>query len=338
MNVLRKILLPIIFAILLGGCGVEEDLPAVEKKVLLNVSYDATRELYEDYNNQFKTHWEKDLGKSPILLSQSHGGTSKQLRAVIDGLEADVVTLAFPYELTELQNAGLIHGGWKKKFPNNASPYTSTILFLVRKDNPKNIHDWNDLIRDDVEIVMPNPKTSGSAQLSYLTAWEFAHRQFGNEDEIIDFMRKIFLRVISMEDGARGATNDFVQGRKGDVLVIWENEALLVKDTAPEKYDVVIPSLSILAEPSIAVIDKVVATKGTREIAAEYLNWLYSPEGQEIIAQNFYRPRDEKILAKYAKQFKPMNFFTIEEAFGDWNSVYAKHFSYGALFDQIYNQ
>ena len=325
----------IFFAATGVGCGDEKKSPAT--KEFLNVSYDPTRELYAEYNKKFPEHWTKDLGHEEIIFDHSHGGSGKQARAVISGLEADVVTLALAYDIIEIENAGLIHDGWQKDFPDNSSPYTSTIVFLVRSGNPKNIRDWDDLIRDDVEIVTPNPKTSGGAQWNYLAAWEFARRKFnGDENQIKSFMRKLFTNVVALDSGARGSTQSFVHNKQGDVLIAWENEALRSVKEMPDEYEMVTPSLSILAEPSVAIVDKVVDKKGTREIAVEYLNWLYSPEGQEIAAQNFYRPRNKEILAKYADVFKPLTLFTIDEAFGGWVKAHAEHFSEGATFDQIY--
>ena len=332
---LKIFLATIIFSIIVSGCGgAKTNFDTLE---LLNVSYDPTRELYADYNKKFKTHWENELVKGKIILTQSHGGSGKQSQAVIDGLEADVVTLALSYDVIKIKNAGLIRGGWRKEFPDNSSPYTSTMVFLVRAGNPKNIRDWNDLIRDDVKIVTPNPKTSGGAQWNYLAAWEYARRNLSDDEEVIkDFMRKLFANVVALDDGARGATKSFEDG-KGDVLIAWENEALLATKIYPEDYEIITPSLSILAEPSVAIVDSVVDKKGTRELAEEYLNYLYSPEGQEVAAQNFYRPRNKDILAKYKDIFKPLELFTIDEAFGGWVKAYNDHFADGATFDQIYN-
>ena len=317
------------------GCSSEKNIATQE---FLNVSYDPTRELYAAYNEEFKNHWENDLHRGKIILTQSHGGSGKQARSVINGVEADVVTLALSYDVTQIKNAGLIRGGWRIEFPDNSSPYTSTIVFLVRKDNPKNIRDWDDLIRDDIKIVTPNPKTSGGAQWNYLAAWEFARRNFGDDSESIkNFMAKLFNNVVSLDDGARGATKSF-EGGKGDVLIAWENEALLAEKLYPDDYEIITPSLSILAEPSVAIVDKVVEEKGTRELAEEYLKYLYSPEGQEIAAQNFYRPRDEKILAKYQNIFESLTLFTIDEAFGGWVKAHDDHFADGATFDQIYRK
>jgi len=323
-------------AIFISGC--ENSQTTFDTQELLNVSYDPTRELYAEYNKKFKIHWEKELCKGKIALIQSHGGSGKQSKSVIDGVQADVVTLALSYDVTAIKNAGLIRGGWRLEFPNNSSPYTSTIVFLVRKNNPKNIRDWNDLTRFDIKIVTPNPKTSGGAQWNYLAAWEFAKRKFnGDENRVKNFMKAIFSNVVALDDGARGATKSFQAG-KGDILITWENEALLSKKNAPDDYDIVIPSLSILAEPSVAVVDKIVDKKGTRELAEEYLNYLYSPEGQEIAAKNFYRPRNEKILEKYAEIFKPLELFTVDEAFGSLVKAHDDHFADGAIFDQIYQR
>ena len=331
---MKKNFLIICVALLVTGCGTRTN----TTQEFLNVSYDPTRELYAAYNEKFKEHWERDLHNGNVLLKHSHGGSGKQSRAVIDGVEADVVTLALAYDVTQIKNAGLIRGGWRREFPDNSSPYTSTIVFLVRNGNPKNIRDWDDLIRADVKIVTPNPKTSGGAQWNYLAAWEFARRRFDDDEaQILDFMQKLFANVVALDDGARGATRRFQSG-EGDVLIAWENEALLSVKTAPADYEIVTPSLSILAEPSVAVVDKVVDKKGTRELAEEYLNWLYSPEGQELAAQNFYRPRDEEILAKYADIFKPLELFTIDEAFGGWVKAHDEHFADGATFDKIYHR
>ncbi|MBR1487147.1 MAG: sulfate ABC transporter substrate-binding protein [Synergistaceae bacterium] len=321
-----------------SGCG-NDSASTETKKEFLNVSYDPTRELYANYNEKFKNHWENELGKGEIILTQSHGGSGKQARAVIEGLEADVVTLALAYDVIEVQKAGLIDEGWQNEFPQNSSPYTSTIVFLVRKGNPKNIQDWDDLIRDDVAIITPNPKTSGGAQWNYLAAWEFAKRKFnGDENQIQDFVKKIYKNVVVLDSGARGATTSFVQRGQGDVLIAWENEALLSKKDAPDDYEIITPSLSILAEPSVAVVDKIVDKKNNRELAEEYLNYLYSDEGQEIAAQNFYRPRNQEILAKHADIFKNLTLFTIDDAFGGWIKAHDDHFADGGTFDQIYQK
>ncbi len=315
----------VLMAILVSGCG--------ESKKILNVSYDPTRELYAVYNKKFKAY----MNDGEIVLTQSHGGSGKQAQAVIDGLEADVVTLALAYDVMKIEKAGLINAGWQKNFPTNSSPYTSTIVFLVRNGNPKNISDWQDLTRDDIEIVMPNPKTSGAAQWGYLAAWEVANRNFnGDENKVREYMKKLFENVVALDSGARGSTISFVNQKIGDVLISWENEALLSVQENPDEYEIITPSLSILAEPSVAVVDKVVDKKGTRKLATEYLKYLYSYEGQEIAAQNFYRPRNEKLLEKYNYIFKPLNLFTIDEAFGGWQNAHDEHFADGATFDQIY--
>lgn len=321
-----------------SGCG-NDSASTETKKEFLNVSYDPTRELYANYNEKFHHHWTQELGKGEIILTQSHGGSGKQARAVIEGLEADVVTLALAYDVIEIKKAGLIRGGWQNEFPQNSSPYTSTIVFLVRKGNPKNIQDWDDLIRDDVAIITPNPKTSGGAQWNYLAAWEFAKRKFnGDENQIQDFVKKIYKNVVVLDSGARGATTSFVQRGQGDVLIAWENEALLSKKDSPDDYEIITPSLSILAEPSVAVVDKIVDKKNNRELAEEYLKFLYSDEGQEIAAQNFYRPRNQEILAKHADIFKNLTLFTIDDAFGGWIKAHDVHFADGGTFDKIYQK
>ena len=323
---LRKFLVIIFLTGIITGCGTQE---------FLNVSYDPTRELFAAYNQKFELHY-KENG---TILTQSHGGSGKQARAVINGLEADVVTLALAYDVMEIEKAGLIDAGWQNELPDNSSPYTSTIVFLVRKNNPKNIWDWDDLTRPEIEIVTPNPKTSGGAQWNYLAAWEFARRKFnGDENKIREFVGKIFENVVALDSGARGSTTSFVQRKIGDVLIAWENEALLSVKENPGEFEIITPSLSILAEPSVAVVDKIVNKKGTRKIATEYLKYLYSEEGQEIAAQNFYRPRNEKILEKYNYIFKPLNLFTIDESFGGWQKAHDDHFADGAIFDQIYKK
>ena len=338
---IKRFIIPILTAnlifiiFLVSGCSEQNSSP-IE---FLNVSYDPTRELYAAYNKKFYDHWVNELGKGEVILKQSHGGSCKQARSVIDGVEADVVTLALAYDVIAIKNAGLIRGGWENEFPDNSSPYISTIVFLVRKGNPKNIHDWDDLIRDDVAIVTPNPKTSGGAQWNYLAAWQFAKENYNYDDEQIkDFMRKMFANVVAMDSGARGATNSFVKDGQGDVLIAWENEALLSIKEFPNDYEIITPSLSILAEPSVAIVDKVVEKNGTSEIAEEYIKYLYSDEGQEIAAQNFYRPRNPKILAKYNDTFKPLKLFTIKDKFGGWVRAHSEHFADGGTFDQIYTR
>ena len=303
---------------------------------LLNVSYDPTRELYQEYNPLFASYWKAKTGEE-VTFKQSHGGSGKQARAVIDGLDADVVTLALAYDIDILAEKGLLAPNWQKKLKNNSTPYTSTIVFLVRKGNPKGIKDWGDLVKPGVEIITPNPKTSGGARWNYLAAWTYALKQpGGNEASAKEFVKKLFGNVKVLDSGARGSTTTFTERGIGDVLIAWENEAFLsVKELGPDKYDIVTPSISILAEPPVAVVDKVVDKKGTRKAAQAYLEYLYSPEAQEIIAKNYYRPRDAKVAAKYASQFAKVKLFTIDEAFGGWQKAQKAHFNDGGVFDQI---
>jgi sulfate/thiosulfate-binding protein len=303
---------------------------------LLNVSYDPTRELYQDFNAAFIKYWRAKSGKS-VTIRQSHGGSGGQARAVIDGLDADVVTLALAYDVDAVAQGGLIKPDWQKRLPQNSSPYTSTIVFLVRKGNPKGIKDWGDLVKPGLQVITPNPKTSGGARWNYLAAWGYALKQpGGNEARAKDFVAEIFKRVPVLDSGARGSTTTFVQRGIGDVLLAWENEAYLALDEAPGKLEIVVPSVSILAEPPVAVVDKVVDRKGTREVAEAYLQYLYSPEGQEIAAKRHYRPRDPQVAAKYASSFAKIGLFTIDELFGGWQKTQKTHFADGGLFDQIY--
>jgi len=306
---------------------------------LLNVSYDPTRELYQEYNAAFAKHWKETTGQT-IEIQQSHGGSGKQARSVIDGLDADVVTLALAYDVDQLyQKAKLIPEDWQSRLPNNSAPYTSTAVFLVRAGNPKGIKDWDDLVKPGVSVVTPNPKTSGGARWNYLAAYGYALKKYGSDDAAKDFLKKLYKNVAVLDTGARGATVSFVEREIGDVLIAWENEAYLsLKEYGADKYQVVVPSVSILAEPSVAVVDKVANKHGTEKAAKEYLEYLYSKEGQDIAAKNFYRPRDPEILAKYGKQFKALNLFTIDEVFGGWNKAHATHFADGGAFDQIYSQ
>jgi sulfate transport system substrate-binding protein len=302
----------------------------------LNVSYDPTRELYVAVNAAFAKYWKGKTGED-IKLRQSHGGSGSQARAVIDGLEADVVTLALAYDVDAVSNAGLIHKDWQKRLPQNSSPYTSTIVFLVRKGNPKGIKDWGDLIRPGVQIITPNPKTSGGARWNYLAAWAYAKRKnAGSEAKAKEFVTALFKNVPVLDSGARGATITFVQRGIGDVLLAWENEAYLALSEETDKVEIVTPSVSILAEPPVAVVDKVVAKKGTKAIAEAYLQFLYTAEGQELAAKNHYRPRDEKVAAKYAATFAKVELFTIDQAFGGWQSAQKTHFADGGTFDKIY--
>jgi len=306
---------------------------------LLNVSYDPTRELYQEYNAAFAKHWKETTGQT-VEIQQSHGGSGKQARSVIDGLDADVVTLALAYDVDQLyQKAKLIPEDWQSRLPNNSAPYTSTAVFLVRAGNPKGIKDWDDLVKPGVSVVTPNPKTSGGARWNYLAAYGYALKKYGTDDAAKDFLKKLYKNVAVLDTGARGATVSFVEREIGDVLIAWENEAYLsLKEYGADKYQVVVPSVSILAEPSVAVVDKVASKHGTEKAAKEYLTYLYSKEGQDIAAKNFYRPRDPEILAKYGKQFKALNLFTIDEVFGGWNKAHATHFADGGAFDQIYSQ
>ena len=304
---------------------------------LLNVSYDPTRELYQEFNAAFVKHWPAKTGET-LKINASHGGSGKQARAVIDGLDADVVTLALAYDIDALHEHGkLIPADWQKRLPHNASPYTSTIVFLVRKGNPKKLTDWSDLVKPGVDIVTPNPKTSGGARWNYLAAWGFALKQpGGNEATAKDFVKKLYRNVKVLDSGARGATTTFTERGMGDVLLAWENEAYLaVKELGPDKFDIVTPSISILAEPPVSIVDKVVDKRGTRKVATAYLDYLYSPEGQEIAGKNYYRPRDAKVAAKYANQFAAVKLFTIDEVFGGWSKAQKTHFADGAIFDQL---
>ena len=304
---------------------------------LLNVSYDPTRELYQDVNAAFAKHWQAKAGKS-AEIQQSHGGSGKQARAVIDGLEADVLTLALAYDIDAVAKSGLLSAGWQKKLPDNSAPYTSTIVFLVRKGNPKGIKDWSDLVRPGISVITPNPKTSGGARWNYLAAWGYALRQpGGNEQKARDFVARLFKNVPVLDSGARGSTNTFVQRRLGDVLLAWENEAYLsVNELGPNKFEIVTPSVSILAEPPVAVVDKVVDKKGTRAVAQAYLEYLYTPEGQEIAARHYYRPRLAAVAQKHAARFGKVPLFTIDEVFGGWTKTQKAHFDDGGIFDQIY--
>ena len=304
---------------------------------LLNVSYDPTRELYQDVNTAFAKEWKGKTGDN-VKIKQSHGGSGKQARAVIDGLEADVVTLALAYDIDALAEHKLLAADWQKRLTHNSSPYTSTIVFLVRKGNPKGIKDWNDLIKPGVSVITPNPKTSGGARWNHLAAWGYALRQpGGNEAKAKDFLGKLYKNVPVLDSGARGATTTFVERGIGDVLIAWENEALLaVKELGPTKFDIVTPSVSILAEPPVAVVDKFADKHGTRKVAEAYLNYLYTDEAQDIIAKNYYRPATDKAAKKYASQFAKVNLFTIEQVAGGWTAAQKAHFADGGIFDQIY--
>jgi sulfate transport system substrate-binding protein len=305
-------------------------------QALLNVSYDPTRELYADVNAAFAKAWQSK-NKQSVSIRQSHGGSGAQARSVIDGLAADVVTLALAYDIDAIAKAGLVKADWQKRLPQNSSPYTSTIVFLVRKGNPKGIRDWSDLVTPAIQVITPNPKTSGGARWNYLAAWGYALKQAGgNDQKARDFVTRLFRNVPVLDSGARGATTTFVQRGLGDVLLAWENEAYLAIDEAKDKVDIVVPSLSILAEPPVTVVDSVVDRKKTRAAAEAYLQFLYSPEGQELAAKHHYRPRDEKVAAKYTNRFAKLTLFTIDELFGGWQRAQSTHFADKGVFDQIY--
>ncbi len=324
-------------AALLGGAALMPQAHAQGSVTLLNVSYDPTRELYQDYNAAFAKYWKAKTGET-VTVKNSHGGSGKQARSVIDGLDADVVTLALAYDIDALHDHGkLLPADWQKRLPSNASPYTSTIVFLVRKGNPKHINDWPDLARSGIDVITPNPKTSGGARWNYLAAWAYSLKQpGGNADSAKAFVKRIYANTKVLDSGARGSTTTFVERGIGDVLIAWENEAYLaVKELGPDKFQIVTPSLSILAEPPVSVVDKTVDKKGTRKVAQAYLEYLYSPEGQEIAAKNYYRPRDPKVAAKYAKTFAPVKLVTIDEVFGGWRNAQKTHFDDGGVFDQI---
>jgi len=303
----------------------------------LNVSYDPTREFYQEYNQAFGQYWKQRTGQE-VDFKQSHGGSGKQARSVIDGLQADVVTLALANDIDEIANAGLIRKDWQKQFKNNSAPYTSTVVFLVRKGNPKNIRDWNDLTKEGVEIITPNPKTGGAPRWIYLSAWGYALKQpGGNDAKARDLVKKLYQNVKVLDSGARGSLTTFAERGIGDVLLSWENEALLAtQGLGKDKYDIVYPSISILAEPSVAIVDKTVDKDGNRNLARGYLNFLYSPLGQELAAKHYFRPRNPQVAAKYAKQFPKIKLFSINDVFGGWAKAQKTHFINGAIFDQIY--
>lgn len=339
---------------MLVACGSSGESDSDGKVTLLNVSYDPTRELYRDFNADFAREWLARTGQE-VTVKQSHGGSGSQARAVIDGLAADVVTLALAYDVDSIQSKGKRLGAnWQTRFPENSAPYTSTIVFLVRTGNPKQIRDWPDLVKEGVSVVTPNPKTSGGARWNYLAAWGYAmHRELGDWSKLDDpaaaeqvskaqaaarkFVTELYRHAPVLDSGARAATNTFVQRQIGDVLISWENEALLAqRELGSDKVEIVIPSLSILAEPPVAVVDTVVDRRGTRQVAEAYLNHLYSPAGQEIAAKHYFRPRNAEVLARYATQFPALQLFTVNQAFGNWNQAHATHFADGAMFDRIY--
>ena len=300
---------------------------------IINVSYDPTRELYESYNEIFKEHWKEKTGQDVDVI-QSHGGSGKQALEVINGLQADVVTLALDYDIDAIENAGMIQSGWKEELPDDSAPYTSTIVFLVRKGNPKNIQD---LIRDDVDVITPNPKTSGGARWNYLAAWAYAQKIYNNDEEKMEaFIKKLYQNVLVLDSGARSATTSFVENGQGDVLIAWENEAFLSVKDDPDEFEIIAPSISVLAQPSVAVVDEVAENRGTEEVSREYLNYLYSDDAQRIAAENYYRPVNQEILEEYSDVFGlNMELKTIDD-FGGWQEVQRKHFADGGVFDRIY--
>ncbi len=324
----------VITAVLAGASLSVQAQKAVE---LLNVSYDPTRELYVEFNAAFAKYWKAKTGQD-VTIKQSHGGSGKQARSIIDGLDADVATLGLAGDTDALvKNGGWLSADWQKKLPHNSSPYTSTIVLAVRQGNPKGIKDWDDLVKPGISVITPNPKTSGGARWNYLAAWEFAKRKFGSDAKAKEFVAALYANVPILDTGARGSTITFAQRGQGDVLIAWENEAYLLEKEFGAKFDIVNPSLSILAEPAVAVVDKNVDKKGTRAVAEEYLKYLYTEEGQDIVGKNFYRPAvSDKARAKYAKQFAKIKLFTIDQAFGGWTQADKAHFADGASFDQIY--
>jgi sulfate/thiosulfate transport system substrate-binding protein len=323
------------------GCGKQEasngKTDSSKQVELLNVSYDPTREFYTKFNESFIKYWKEKNGQD-VTINQSHGGSGAQSQAIIGGLDADVATLALGYDIDALSKEGLVNSDWQSKFKDNSAPYTSTIVFLVRKGNPKNIKDWDDLIKKDVSVITPNPKTSGGARWNYLAAWAYAsQKNNGDEAAIKNYMSKLFSNVAVLDSGARGATTSFVERGLGDVLIAWENEAMLsLNELGKDKYEIVVPSISILAEPPVAIVDKVVDKKGTREVAKAYLDYLYTKEGQEIAAQNYYRPRDKEVAEKYKSTFPEVKLVTVDVEFGGWSKAQATHFADGGTFDKIY--
>lgn len=333
-SILKKFLTALAFAM-----ASDMDTLQAADVTLLNVSYDPTREFYQDYNKLFIKHWAEQANET-VQINQSHGGSGKQARAIIDGLDADVATLGLAYDVDQLYQKGkLIPENWQSRLPNNSSPYTSTMVFLVRKGNPLHVKDWDDLVKSGVSLVTPNPKTSGGARWNYLAAWGYALKKYGDEAAARDFVKRFYKNVAVLDTGARGATVSFVEREIGDVLVTWENEAYLnLKEYGKDKYEVIIPSVSVLAEPPVTVVDAVVKRHGTEKAATEYLTYLYSKEAQELAAKHFYRPSDAAVLAKHAAQFKPLDLFTVDQVFGGWAKAQSKHFADGGVFDQIFAQ
>ncbi|MFL6662446.1 MAG: sulfate ABC transporter substrate-binding protein [Rhizobacter sp.] len=329
-RLLRHALLSLAFAATAG-------VATAKSVTLLNVSYDPTRELYQDYNKAFAAYWKAKSGDD-VTVKTSHGGSGKQARSVIDGLDADVVTLALAYDIDEIsERAKLIAPDWQKRLQHHSAPYTSTIVFLVRKGNPKHVKDWDDLVKPGIAVITPNPKTSGGARWNYLAAWGYAQKKLGSDAKAQQFVADLYRNVPVLDSGARGATTTFVERGIGDVLIAWENEALLaLKELGPDKFEVVAPSASILAEPPVAVVDKVVDRKGTRAVATAYLEYLYSPQAQDIAGHHYYRPVDPAAAAKYATQFPKIDLFTVDDVFGGWAKAQKAHFADGGLFDKIY--
>jgi sulfate/thiosulfate transport system substrate-binding protein len=334
----KYIFILILFVSIVSGAAISTPASARDNLTLLNVSYDPTREFYQEFNKAFGDYWLRITG-AKVEFNQSHGGSGKQARAVIDGLEADVVTLALAYDIDSIAEKGnLLPKGWQKRLTSNSAPYTSTIVFLVRKGNPKNIRDWDDLTKPGVTVITPNPKTSGGARWNYLAAWGYALKKFGNDEaKTIEFVKSIFKNVPLLDSGARGSTTTFIERQIGDVLISWENEAyLVVNKLGKGEFEIVVPSLSILAEQPVAIVDRNVDRHGTRAVAQAYLEYLYTEQGQEIAAKNFYRPRLDSVAARYAGQFQKVNLFTIDEVFGGWQKAQIKHFADKGVFDQIY--
>lgn len=334
-RLLAAVLVVVLLTGLITGCSGNSDNGTIK---LTNVSYDPTRELYEAYNTEFAKYWKEKTGQD-IEITQSHGGSGSQSRSVIEGNQADVVTLALAYDITAIEEKGLIKAGWQSEFANNSAPYTSTIVFLVRKGNPKNIKDWDDLIKDGVGVITPNPKTSGGARWNYLAAWAYADKLYnGDEAKVKDFIKKLFANVLVLDSGARGSTTTFVENKQGDVLLAWENEAFLSLKEYPNDYEIVTPSISMLAEPPVAIVDEVVDKKGTRDAAKAYLEYLYSDVGQRIAGENYYRPTNQDILNSFSDTFDlNINLITIDDAlFGGWGNAQKIHFNDGGIFDQIY--
>jgi sulfate/thiosulfate transport system substrate-binding protein len=335
MRLFRKLSAAILAVALMLALGARV---RAQDQTILNVSYDPTRELYQDYNAVFAKYWKAKTGQT-VTIQQSHGGSGAQARSVIDGLQADVVTLGLAYDIDAIsEKAKLLPEDWQKRLPDNSTPYTSTIVLLVRKGNPKHIKDWDDLVKPGISVITPNPKTSGGARWNYLAAWAYALKQpGGNDAKAKDFVGRLYKNVAVLDSGARGSTTTFVERGIGDVLIAWENEAFLsVKELGPDKVEIVVPSLSILAEPPVSVVDKVVDKRGTRAVAEAYLQYLYSPEGQEVAARNFYRPRSEAVAKKYASVFPKIKLVTVDGVFGGWQNAQKTHFADGGIFDQIY--